>query len=59
MQPQSPTPVSALQLLELFTARKIALTRNQYDEYFDSVLAALEAANNETFRLSEPPKEVR
>lgn len=59
MQPQSPSPCGALQLLELFTERKVNLTREQYDTYFDTVLAALEAANNETFRLPNPDEEVR
>jgi len=59
MQPPSQTAVVSMQLLLLFAERKLSLTRGDYDAHFDNVLAALEAANNETFRLrDDSPDEV-
>jgi len=52
MQPHS--SVAALQLLVLFTEGKAKLEVKEYDALFDSVLEALEKANDETYRLSEP-----
>lgn len=46
-------PISALQMLILFTEKRILLTQKDYDDYFDSVLAALEKANDETYRLQD------
>jgi len=51
MQPHSPSPSACLQLLELFAARRVELTIEQYDEYFDKITDILEKANNESFRL--------
>lgn len=41
-------------MLLLFVERRVELTQREYDDHFDTVLEALEAANNETFRLAEP-----
>lgn len=38
-------------MLILFTERKLNLTGDQFDAYFDEVLALLERANNEKFRI--------
>jgi len=59
MQPHSPSPASCLQLLELFAARKVELTVQQYDEYFDKVTEVLGNANNESFRLKGDQPEGR
>lgn len=53
-----PSPVLALTMLVAFTERHVALTREVYDDLFDTVLAALEKANDETFRLQDVPTEV-
>jgi len=52
MQPHSPSPSACLQLLELFAARKVELTVEQYDEYFDKITDVLGKANDESFRLA-------
>jgi len=45
-------PQSSLALLELFSQRRLTLSTKEFDDHFDSVLAVLEAANNEKFRLT-------
>lgn len=45
-------PQSSLALLEMFSQRKLTLTQKEFDDHFDSVLAVLEAANEEKFRLT-------
>lgn len=51
-------PFTAFAMLVLFTERKLTLTEEQFDGYFDQVLAALEAANNEKFRLQDRTTEM-
>jgi len=45
-------PQSSLALLEMFSQRKLTLSEKEFDDHFDSVLAVLEAANNEKHRLT-------
>lgn len=61
--PNSVSAAGALQILELFTRGRITLTGELFDERFDQVLKALEAANNEKYRLEyqdddQIPKEI-
>lgn len=46
-------PALALTILEAFAKRQVGLTREVFEECFDSVTALLEHANNEVFRLTD------
>lgn len=52
-KPHSLSPAACLELLDLFQQRHLSLSESQFEEYFDAVLAVLEAANNEKHRLRE------
>jgi len=52
------SPIPALQLLELHTNKQLTLTTEQFDECIDCVLTALEAANDEKYRLRKPESQV-
>lgn len=47
------TPFTAFAMLTLFTEKKLGLTETEFDAYWDEVVALLERANNEKYRLHE------
>jgi len=51
MQPHSPFPSTCFELLLLMSQRRIELTHEQFDQYFEVVLDALEEVNNHKFLL--------
>jgi len=53
--PQQPSPLTSLCMLLMFKQRRIGLARADYDLYWDTIIAALEECNNETFRLEDEP----
>lgn len=49
-------PSTALELLVLFTQRKLQLTEADFDQCVDEVIDVLEKANDEKHRLLTTPK---
>lgn len=56
-KPHSLSPAARLELLHLFSERRLGLTVVQFDEHLDAVLEILEEANNERHRLLPDPDE--
>jgi len=55
--PHSLSPAACLELLSLFEQRLLGLSTSEFDRYFDVVLAVLESANNERYRLRDDSEE--
>jgi len=48
---QRPSPLTALAMLLLFKQRRVDITLEDYDLFVDTVVGALEDANDEKYRL--------
>jgi len=51
--PNHPSPFTAIAMLLLFKQRRVPMTRQDFDLYFDTILEVLEEVNNERFRLEK------